>query len=75
MKTATVIQGGYKTEIRCTTICNRAAWWVIACDSYGNKEVVFRTNCEGAARTYRNQRVEEGRDYTVNLECNIIGWL
>lgn len=75
MKTATVIQGHFKTQIRCTTICNRAAWWVIACDSYGNEEVVFRSDCEGAARTYRNQRVESGRDYTVNLQCNIISWI
>lgn len=71
MKTATVIIAGQKRQVRVRTVQNRAPFWVVCCDSHGNKWAL-KFNCEDSAKcAYQDER-DHGRWYTVDLVNNII---
>jgi hypothetical protein len=74
MKTASIIWGGQSKTVKCRTIKNRAPFWVVVRDTYGNEEVILKTSHEDSARVAHQRRVEDGRDYTVSIVDNIIEW-
>lgn len=70
-KTAYIIESGRSRRVLCRTRNNRAPFWVVARDTYGHEDVVYRCISEDAARMFHQRRVEDGRDYTVTIVDNI----
>lgn len=70
-KTAYIVEAGRSRRVLCRTRNNRAPFWVVARDSYGHEEVVYRCISEDCARVFHQRRVEAGRDYTVTIVDNI----